>query len=126
MNIFNNLKNPDYFIPDPWTETKSDDNFWSRILSKSISSIVKDNARNKMDFKSLFYFSIAFIRFAKIKNYLNYFNIFAKSIKKKWFRPLFLDLFLHDFHMEKLKKNKTDFTNIFFNSIAHIQHHYFF
>ena len=24
MNIFNNLKNPDYFIPDPWTETRSD------------------------------------------------------------------------------------------------------
>ena len=23
MNIFNNLKKPDYFIPDPWTETKS-------------------------------------------------------------------------------------------------------
>lgn len=126
MNIFNNLKNPDYFIPDPWTQTKPDDDIWSKILSKSISSIVKDNARRKIDFKNLFYFFIAFIRFANIKNYLSYLNIFFKSIKKKWFRSLFLDLFLHDFHMKKLKKNNTDFSNIFFNSIAHIQHHYFF
>ena len=126
MNIFNNLKNPDYFIPDPWTETISDNDIWSKVLSKSISAMVKDNARKKIDIKNLFYFFIIFIRFAKIKNYFNYFIIFLKSIKKKWFRSLFLDLFLHDFHMNKLKKNKTDFTNIFFNSIAHIQHHYFF
>ncbi len=126
MNIFNNLRNPDYFIPDPWTETESDQDYWSKILSKSISSIVKDNARSTFDLKSLFYFFITFIKFARIKNYLNYFYIFLKSIKKKWFRSLFLDLFLHDFHMEKLRKNNTDFTNIFFNSIAHIQHHYFF
>ena len=28
--------------------------------------------------------------------------------------------------MNRLKKSKVDFSNIFFNSIAHIQHHYFF
>ena len=59
MNIFNNLKKPDYFIPDPWTETNPDNNYWSKILSKSISSIVKDNARSKFDLKSLFIFFIA-------------------------------------------------------------------
>ena len=126
MNIFNNLKKPDYFIPDPWTETKPDNDYWSKILSKSISSIVKDNARSKFDLKSLFYFFVAFLKFARIKNYLNYIMIFFKSFKKKWFRPLFLDLFLHDFHIKKLSQNNTDLTNIFFNSIAHIQHHYFF
>ena len=47
MNIFNNLKNPDYFIPDPWTETISDNDIWSKVLSKSISAMVKDNARKK-------------------------------------------------------------------------------
>ena len=57
MNVFNNLKNPDYFIPDPWTDTKPDGDFWSKILSKSISSIVKDNARSRVDIKNLFYFS---------------------------------------------------------------------
>ena len=61
MNIFNNLKNPDYFIPDPWTQTKPDDDIWSKILSKSISSIVKDNARRKIDFKNLFYLLFFFL-----------------------------------------------------------------
>ena len=27
MNLNNNLKHPKYFIPDPWTHTKSDKNF---------------------------------------------------------------------------------------------------
>ena len=82
MNIFNNLKKPDYFIPDPWIETKSDHNYWSKILSESISSIVKDNARSKFNLKSLFYFFIVFIKFARIKNYSNYFYIFLKVLKK--------------------------------------------
>ena len=39
---------------------------------------------------------------------------------------MFLDYFFHDLHLNLLFKNKTEFSNIFFNSIAHIQHHYFY
>ena len=51
---------------------------------------------------------------------------FFEKFKKKWFRSLFLDYFFHDLHLNLLFKNKTEFSNIFFNSIAHIQHHYFY
>ena len=30
MNVKNKLKNPAFFIPDPWTNTKPDNNFWSK------------------------------------------------------------------------------------------------
>ena len=66
------------------------------------------------------------MKFAKIKNYFYYILFFIKGLKKKWFHALFLDLLLHDIHISKLKKNRVQFTNIFFNSLAHIQHHYFF
>ena len=39
MNASNNLKRPAYFIPDPWTETKSDGSFLSRNISSAISAI---------------------------------------------------------------------------------------
>ena len=38
----------------------------------------------------------------------------------------FLDLFLHDIHLKFLKKHKVNFSTLFLNGIAHIQHHYLF
>ena len=34
MNLKNNLKNPKFFIPDPWTQTMSDNNWWSKKLAR--------------------------------------------------------------------------------------------
>ena len=39
---------------------------------------------------------------------------------------MFLDLFLHDVHWTLLKKKKPDFSTLFLNAGAHIQHHYLF
>ena len=33
MNSSNNLKNPSYFIPDPWTDTKSDSSFFQNYYT---------------------------------------------------------------------------------------------
>ena len=44
MNITNNLKSSGYFIPDPWTNTESDNNFWSKKIHSTISFFVKNNA----------------------------------------------------------------------------------
>ena len=119
MNIFNNLKNPDYFIPDPWTETISDNDIWSKVLSKSISAMVKDNARKKIDIKNLFYFLLFSSDLLRLKIISIILLFFLKVLKKKWFRSLFLDLFLHDFHMNKLKKKKL-ILQIFFLIQLHI------
>lgn len=126
MNLENNLNKPSYFIPDPWIDTNVDDNYWSRIMHSTVSDFVKNNVRKKVNILKYLTLFLVFIKFAKIKNYYLYLKIFFKSFKKKWFKALFLDLLLHDLHLNKLSKNQTDFSNIFFNSLAHIQHHYFF
>ena len=40
MNSSNNLKNPSYFIPDPWTDTKSDSSFFSKIITQVFSMYI--------------------------------------------------------------------------------------
>ena len=37
---------------------------------------------------------------------------------------LFLDLLIHEIHFHLLNKKKPDFSCVFFNAGAHIQHHY--
>ena len=63
MNLKNNLKKPKYFIPDPWTKTKSDGSLTSRIMHECLSYFVNNNAN-----KSISYFKILtfFFDFFKI------------------------------------------------------------
>ena len=48
MNASNRLKNPTYFIPDPWTQTSSDDSYFSKSISKAINQAVNDNSKSKL------------------------------------------------------------------------------
>ena len=126
MNIKNNLKAPSYFIPDPWTDTSTDKNFWSIIISKTVSYFVKSNSDIKFNIKYFFFLKIIFLRFFKIRNIFLYLKLFFTSFRCKWRKALFLDLLLSDIHFSFFKKNKPDFSHLFLNGFAHIQHHYMF
>ena len=41
MNLKNDLINPQFFIPDPWTDTPPDKSYWSIKISKTINYFVK-------------------------------------------------------------------------------------
>ena len=126
MNAKNQLKNPKYFIPDPWTITKSDNSKWSVLLSQAISQVVNDNSKSKLTFKSAFIMLIGLIRFAKFKHYHIYILCILRSIGSPWRKALALDLFLHDVHSSLFNKKQPNFSTLFLNAGAHIQHHYFF
>ena len=126
MNLENNLSQPAYFIPDPWIETKSDNNFWSKLIHSTISKFVKKNSSLKINLFDLFSFTLIFLKFAKLRNYLFYFNFIFTGFKYKWRQALFLDLLLNDIHLNYFQNKKPNFSNVFFNGIAHIQHHFFF
>jgi len=126
MNASNKLVNPSYFIPDPWTLTKSDNSFWSKKLTEVIQQVVNDNAQSKVSLKSLFLLLAGILRFARFKNYLRYLKLALSVFKKPWSKAMFLDLFLHDVHWTLLKKIKPNFSTLFINAGAHIQHHYLF
>lgn len=126
MNAANHLKKPTYFIPDPWTKTESDNSFWSRSIGAAVSQAVNDNASQRITLKSAFKLLLALIRFSQFKHYADYLSLALQSRRASWKKALFLDLFLHDYHMSLLKNKKPAFSTLFLNAGAHIQHHYFF
>jgi hypothetical protein len=127
MNTVNNLKKQVYFIPDPWTNTQTGNNpFKLNILHKIIKQAVNDNSGNKIYIKNialLVYFTLIFV---PLKNYFLLITIILKSYKYKWYRSLFLDLLLVSIHSKLIKFYKPNFSTLFLNAGAHIQHHYLF
>ena len=126
MNLSNNLKNPIFFLPDPWMETKSSGGLFLNFAKESISNLTKDNVRKKLNIINYLKFILIFFKFFSLSRLKTYLGLFFKSLNKKWYRALFLDFFLNDIFQKLIKKNEVQFSHIFFNSIAHIQHHYFF
>lgn len=125
MNAENRLKNPAYFIPDPWTNTPTDGSWWSRHLGAAISQVVNDNAQSRITKKNGLVILIGLIRFSKIKHYPIFFRFARKCFRSPWRKALILDLFLHDLHSTFVKNKRPQFSTLFLNSGAHIQHHYF-
>lgn len=126
MNADNKLKKSKYFIPDPWTKTRISGNYLIRSLSKAISQAVNDNSQSKLKISSLLSLLACFLVFVPIKKWLSLLSYAISTIQKPWRKAIFLDLFLHEIHKTLIKKYKVNFTTIFFNAGAHIQHHYFF
>lgn len=126
MNASNKLNKAAFFIPDPWTKTPTDGSFWSRAISSAVSQAVNDNASQRITLLSAFTLLLAIARFARPVNYAKYLSLALRSRRAPWRKALFLDLFLHDFYMNRIKARKPAFSAAFFNAGAHIQHHYFF
>lgn len=126
MNASNRLKNPSYFIPDPWTQTESDGSFFSKKISSAISQSVNDNSQNRLTIKTIISLGLAFICLINPKKYFFMIKYAFKAIGKPWRKALFLDIFLYEIHKTLWKKKKPQFSTIFLNAGAHIQHHYFF
>jgi hypothetical protein len=124
MNTANRLQSPAYFIPDPWTETDSDGSFWSRKIHKVLNQTVNDNAQEKISFASICFLILALVRFAQPKNYALYVSLALRGFKRRWFKELFLDLFIHDLHMRLWRRRQPAYSSLFLNAGAHIQHHY--
>ena len=126
MNASNRLKNPAYFIPDPWTQTSSDGTFFSKSITNAVSQAVNDNSKSKLTKITILNLCLAFIflvnpfRFFKLARYA------IGSFRKPWRKALFLDMFLHEIHNTLFKRKNPNFSTLFLNAGAHIQHHYFF
>jgi hypothetical protein len=126
MNTANRLKSPAYFIPDPWTYTPTDGSKWSRLLWQALSQAVNDNSSGYLTPKSAAALFSGLLRFARPQNYRMYLELAMGAIKHSWRRALLLDLFLHDLHMRLYARHRPNFSTLFLNAGAHIQHHYLF
>jgi hypothetical protein len=126
MNAENRLKQPAYFIPDPWTSTTADSSWWSKSLSQAVSQAVNDNAQARITAKSALQVILGLLRFARVRHYQKYLTLVMSSRRKPWLKALVLDLLLHDVHWTMFNNKKPNFSTLFLNAGAHIQHHYFF
>tara|TARA_B100001059_G_C17805633_1_gene568948 strand:+ start:802 stop:2097 length:1296 start_codon:yes stop_codon:yes gene_type:complete len=126
MNTKNSLLNPAYFISDPWTKTDDSNNFLIKKISKTVSQIVNNNSSRKISISNLFFLLISFIIFLRPKNYFKSLFLIITGLKHKWRWAILLDIFLADLHISLIKKHQPNFSSIFLNCSAHIQHHYLF
>jgi hypothetical protein len=126
MNAANRLKSPAYFIPDPWTSTEPDLSSLSRLLTGAIRQVVNDNSQNRVSLSSAVTLASAMLRFCRPENYGTYASLMTGTISDRWKRALVFDLFLNDFHLNRLKTLSPDFSSLFLNAGAHIQHHYMY
>jgi len=126
MNAENRLKQPAYFIPDPWTQTPADESWWSKTLGQAVSQAVNDNAQARITPKSLLVVLLGLLRFARVAHYPKYLWLVLGTPRKPWLKALLLDLLLHDLHWRMFNAKRPNFSTLFLNAGAHIQHHYFF
>ena len=126
MNASNKLKNPAYFIPDPWTKTHSDNSFFSKTITEAIVQAVNDNSKSKLKLKTIISLIIAFVFIVNPNRYFKLINYALKSFGKPWRKALFLDIFLYEIHNSFFNRKNPNFSTLFLNAGAHIQHHYYF
>ena len=125
FNAENRLNNPAFFVPDPWTKTEASGNWVVRALYQAVNQSVNDNAKSKLNFKTILSLGLGLLLYVPSSRWFHYMKI-VFNVKKPGVKALILDSLLADVHLTLWKKNKPEFSNLFLNSGAHIQHHYLF
>lgn len=123
MNIPNRLVNPDYFISDMWVTTKPDKNHLIRSIERALSQGVINNTSFKLSLSSIVYILVGLLISLRVKNIFTYLSLTIHSIKDRYIRALWLDYYINNLHYYLFNKKKTNFSTVFFNAGAHIQHH---
>ena len=124
MNAANRMEKPAFFIPDPWTNTPSDSSFVSRALAQAVSQTVNDNTGGKITAQSALNLGLASIALISPRRYFWFVRKLLWALRKPWRKAMFLDLALAEYFVSLVKRKKPEFSTLFLNAGAHIQHHY--
>ena len=124
MNAVNNMESSAFFIPDPWTKTEPDKSLISKMLTQAISQAVNDNAGGKISFSSMLKLAATSLFLVPPRRYFWFIKKLFWAIQKPWRRAIFFDLILLEFFLGLERRTKPDFSCLFLNAGAHIQHHY--
>lgn len=125
FNAENRLQNAAFFVPDPWTVTKLTGNDTLNSLYIAIRQAVNENAQSKLGLSSVFSLLKGVIKYVPVSRYLDYI-LLAVNIRKPGVKAIVLDSLLSDVFIKELNKTSPDFSHLFLNAGAHIQHHYLF
>ena len=126
MNAKNAMKSPKFFIPDPWTQTSTDGSSISNAIYSAITQAVNDNSSGKLKIKTLFQLGISSLILINPIRLFKLFIYMTSVFGKPWRKAILLDKLLYEMYRSLYRKNKPNFSALFLNGCAHIQHHYFF
>jgi hypothetical protein len=126
MNAKNRLRRPAFFIPDPWTKTAVSASPALEKLHRSIAQVVNDNSSAQISLASAFHLLRGFLSYSATGNWPRYFSLLATARGCPWRKAMFLDLLLADVFCSEVARSRPDFSSLFLNAAAHIQHHYLF
>jgi len=125
FNADNRLANPKFFIPDPWTQTKSSGGYIIKKLSRTVSRFVNSNASGKVGLVDVVWLLLGFIAYVRVKRWPKLFKLVSLR-KRPGVKAAILDMILLEVFVTLQKKHKPDYSHLFFNGGAHVQHHYMF
>jgi hypothetical protein len=125
FNADNRLARSKFFIPDPWTQTNASGGYIIEKFSRSVSKFVNNNASGKVGLIDVIWLLLGFIVNVRVKRWPKFLKLFF-LVKKPGVKAAILDLILMEVFVTLQKKHKPDYSHLFFNGIAHVQHHYMF
>jgi len=125
INASNNTKKSTFWIPDPWTGAEVSGNGFVKRFSKALNQVVNDNSQEKLSFFSMIVIIEALVTKSQISSWRTYLSCLIGAFKNQhWSKAIFLDRLLADIFLNLWKANKPDFSSLWLNGGAHIQHHY--
>jgi hypothetical protein len=125
FNADNRLSKAKFFLPDPWTQSKTSGGYFLRRLGRTVSRFVNNNASGKVDPIDMFWLLLSFMIYARVKRWPKFFEL-LRLRKKPGVKAAVLDMILLEVFVTLQKKHKPDYSHLFFNGGAHVQHHYMF
>ena len=126
MNAKHRLRDPAFFVPDPWTRTQISAPRTLRNLYGALAQAVNENASSRLTPSSALALLAGVARYARTANYARYAQLALGAAMKPWLRASFLDLLLADVFIHEVRRTRPQFASLFVNAAAHIQHHYMF
>lgn len=126
MNAKYRLRQPAFFVPDPWTRTQVSGRRVLRGLYHALAQAVGDNAQGRLTPSSVCALLLGAAAYARPAMYPTYLQLALGSLGRPWRRALFLDLLLSDVFIREVRRTRPQFASLFVNAAAHIQHHYMF
>jgi hypothetical protein len=125
MNISKNSADFSFFIPDPWSKQESVGSVFLQLISTAVSQGVNNNSGSGLSNKNKIRLLLGLSRYLSLKDFKELYAYYRKIQGKSYRKALFLDLVLTKLHQSCAMKFNTQFSTVFLNAGAHIQHHYF-
>ncbi|HEY4083224.1 MAG TPA: hypothetical protein VGM81_21265 [Burkholderiaceae bacterium] len=114
------------FVPDPWTQTPVTAPADVRLLYEGVQQAVNDNADSKITLASAAKIMLGLLRNLRPASIRTCARLAAGARQGKWRKALVLDRIMADVFIRQTARGGFEFSTLFLNAGAHIQHHYMF